>query len=373
MDVVAVGGVSIREQIFGQVLRIDHPVTCGSEEGLLGLGFPQKSRSLTAFPSLNENLRQILRNPMFSLYLPSRRQVPGNTTKVDTVAATATKNSPEAVFGGVDYRHYVHCLQWHPIQSVRRGGVTYRAWALSIDKVGSNGTPISSKGVAILDSGSSYIVGPGKAVSDIAVANDFSCFQHHGDSAPVEVDCSGKDGFDTATVECSTNINLEIVVNGTSYLLGSSELLEPVEVNGIATCRMTVLPDYTLNAWILGDVFMSKYFSVFDFGSYRIGLAPLAYNKSGERCLADMDVDVGDILGNSIQFPLLHGEETTLLFSRLIGMAMLLLASTSFILFSRYGRAKENSRASRYHAESYHKHDTEMTAMPQYQHFESRE
>lgn len=201
-------------------------------DGILGLGF--RSISTGGVPTFIGALNASgqLSEPVFGFYLGNNK-------------------AGQLVVGGVDPSHVVG--DFHFVDLVH---ATY--WAVPLDSVrlGDEMSLTASK-VAIIDSGTSLLVGPDREVQSLAtmlgatkIDNFFvvSCM----DKLPGISFSIGARGF---------GLDLEDLIidrQGDSCILGIQEA-------GRAS-----------SFWILGDVFMRKYYVQFDWGQKRLGLARAA-------------------------------------------------------------------------------------------------
>ena len=139
-------------------------------------------------------------------------------------------------------------MNWVPLISE-----TY--WVVKFSSpVSVNGRSVSRTSTAIVDSGTSLITGPAREISALASA------------------LGAKDiGGGNLGVDCSTVKSLPDVVftlNGVQYPIPASYYI--LQVQGY--CLLGFMPlDQPM--WILGDVFMRDYYTVFDYGNKRIGMA----------------------------------------------------------------------------------------------------
>ncbi len=245
----------IHNQVFAQVTQIDNFATCEEEEGILGL-----ANALTTsheFPSLLSNLldsENILKHNMFGMYLQSQDDYPtenmqrNNDNTSDNEPTSATS---QLTLGGVDQRQYLGCLQWHNMltsvsqdddgngdQSVTAARADSNYWSLPLDAVKVGGQTMDSPTgnaplLAVLDSGSSYLVGPQAAVAKIAKMNGAKCFTlaNFDGASPKQVDCLQDDGFDGAILSSCNDpfFNLEFVISGITYVLEKEDLMVTIE------------------------------------------------------------------------------------------------------------------------------------------------
>lgn len=113
---------------------------------------------------------------------------------------------------------------------------------------------------AIADTGTSLIVGPQEDINLI-----FEALEVNGQ------------GF----VNCSISESLpdvHFVLNGYNFRLNSSQYIQLSEINGQTYCSVG-FQGTTQQLWILGDLFLENYYSVFDLGNQRIGFALGSSNR----------------------------------------------------------------------------------------------
>jgi hypothetical protein len=175
------------------------------------------------------------------------------------------KASSQLVLGGVDQKHYVGCLQWHSIQGVTdtdevvvednntnesatAARVESNYWSLPLDvvKVGGQGMQSTATNqLAIVDSGSSYLVGPQQQVAQLVKMNGAKCFtlQNFDGASPKQVNCDNADGFDGALLSNCNDpfFNLEFVIGGTSYILEKEDLMVQVDTLFGEACILRIV------------------------------------------------------------------------------------------------------------------------------------
>lgn len=171
---------------------------------------------------------------------------------------TATNGlGSELILGGDDPTKYTGSIQYVPLTHE-----TFYVIAMQ-DVSGGDGQAIGCGGNcgAILDSGTSFIVGPTIAVNKIASLAG----AQYNSSAGVY------------TLSCTSLSNLPSIVfkiNGVSYPLTPAQYV----INMVSSCVLGFIGDGEASitwdfGWILGDVFMRPYYTVFDKESNRIGFA----------------------------------------------------------------------------------------------------
>merc|ERR1711920_1006345 len=169
-------------------------------------------------------------------------------------------NQPgELVFGGVDQKHYTGDFSFVPLSSE-----TY--WQVALDGVKLGAESVSSTKSAIVDSGTSLLAGPTAEVK--AIADKLGAKSVLGKEY---------------TVDCSKDLpELTFTLGGKDYALKKEDLILQQSGSSCVLGLMGVdVPAPRGPLWILGDVFMRKYYVQFDWGQKRLGFA-LAASKSSD-------------------------------------------------------------------------------------------
>eukprot|EP00616_Rhizochromulina_sp_CCMP1243_P012565 CAMPEP_0118968202 /NCGR_PEP_ID=MMETSP1173-20130426/5458_1 /TAXON_ID=1034831 /ORGANISM="Rhizochromulina marina cf, Strain CCMP1243" /LENGTH=392 /DNA_ID=CAMNT_0006917283 /DNA_START=54 /DNA_END=1232 /DNA_ORIENTATION=+ len=162
----------------------------------------------------------------------------------------------ELTIGGTDPAYYEGEIQWHDLKSADY-------WRINIDSISVDGEDFTTDRtrVAIVDSGTSLITGPTSAVDELASSLNAT-----------KVPLTGE-----YFVDCGADIpSMTVTIDGTDYELEGSDLI--LESGG--DCLLLIMGlDLTGTGvnWILGDVFMRKYYSVFDYENERVGFAPAVH------------------------------------------------------------------------------------------------
>lgn len=248
-DTVSIGGIDIPGQPFAEVSMLSfgsHNIAyaVGKFDGLLGLGF--KSISQYNIPTPFEAMVELglVTEPVFAFYLQQDESSTG-----------------ELVFGGVDESHFTGQLVDVPLTSE-----SY--WEVQMDSLSIAGYSVTSgPQKVIIDSGTSLLAGPSKAVAMIAA----------------QLGGSGMVGTQYV-VPCAsipTLPDLQISMGGTNFTLAGSDYV--IKVSG--TCMLAFIGiDVPVPAgplWIMGDVFMRKYYCVFDYGNKKMRIAQASRMTAG--------------------------------------------------------------------------------------------
>jgi Eukaryotic aspartyl protease len=219
--------------------------------------------------------------------------------------------SSEIVFGGVNHQHYTGCLVWHDVVEI--DGETSQ-WAIRIDSVQSSGKELASSSssssaagggasiVALIDTDSSYIAGPAKIIGQYLTQNQVECFNMDLFGDVTAVDCAGSAGFEVAFIDCDQPVGpLQFIAHDVTYEMAAADLLTRVDTSEGELCflRLMGLYEGDDDTWILGASFVNRYYTAFDFGTGRIGLAvkSTANTKnddslSSDKCPEDWPLDI---------------------------------------------------------------------------------
>ncbi|CAM9566325.1 unnamed protein product [Scytosiphon promiscuus] len=236
VDTVTWGGMELESQTFAEVKDakgLGLAFIIGKFDGIMGLAFDEISVEgvPTPFGRLVESGE--LDEPVFAFYLGNQKE-------------------GELIIGGTDPDHYLHAISYVPV--TKKG-----YWQIDMDSVTVAGSSVTSVNAAILDSGTSLLVGPKEDVKKIASKVGAVSFMNGEYLMP-----------------CSSDLPpLTFTIGGKDYTLEGDEYV--IKAGNDKVCILAIMgmdvPAPMGPLWILGDVFMRKYYTVFDYGNAQIGLA----------------------------------------------------------------------------------------------------
>ncbi|ORZ09136.1 aspartic peptidase domain-containing protein [Lobosporangium transversale] len=237
-DNVGLGGVVIKAQDFGESVKEPGlAFVFGKFDGIFGLGYNTISVLGVVPPFYSMVSQKLVSEPVFGFYLGQADGPLGG----------------QMTLGGVDSNHFTGELQWH---NVRRKAY----WEIDLDKVKLGDEEVELKAGAVIDTGSSLIV------LQTAMAE------------MINKEIGAKKNFaGQYVVECSTVPNLP----NFSFFFGKTEYTlkgEDYVLNAGGSCLSGFMgmdfPEQLGDLWIVGDVFLRKYYSAYDLGNNRVGFAP---------------------------------------------------------------------------------------------------
>ncbi|XGW23508.1 hypothetical protein V3C99_005610, partial [Haemonchus contortus] len=157
----------------------------------------------------------------------------------------------ELTLCGIDPTHYEGSIAWENLISE-----TY--WQIQLGGIIINGQQIIGPATAIVDSGTSLIAGPPALVQEIQ--------QIIGAGPSGSIDCS--------TISSLPSITFSI---GGSQLEMSAQSYVIKYTDGTCSSGFQEFPELAdSNTWILGDVFIGAFYTIFDYGNARVGFAASA-------------------------------------------------------------------------------------------------
>jgi len=241
-DDVSIGNLTLWNFTFAEVTEMKglgslYTSSVSSFDGILGLGFGELA--VGGVPSVMRALNSSgqLEEPIFSFFL-------------------GTGENGQLVFGGVDPEHYTGSFHFVPVTQVGY-------WQIALDgiKVGSGYTDawvmtLNRSHTAIVDSGTSSLVGPTAEINAIAALLGARSMQKlwvldcWKPSPSIAFQLGGRD----------------FVLSGQDLVLQRQGELCVLGLQGSANADK-------MGHWILGDVFMRKYYVQFDWGRQRVGFA----------------------------------------------------------------------------------------------------
>uniref|UniRef100_A0A452FVQ8 Peptidase A1 domain-containing protein n=1 Tax=Capra hircus TaxID=9925 RepID=A0A452FVQ8_CAPHI len=218
-DTVRIGDLVSTDQPFGLSMA-EYGFEGRRFDGILGLNYPKQSysRPIPIFDKLKN--QGAISEPVFAFYLSKDEQ-----------------EGSVVMFGGVDHRYYKGELNWVPLVRV----------ASPYEGQPNHG-----------DTGSSHIQGPGRLVDNIQKLT------------------GAKPRGSKHYVSCSvvnTLPSIVFTINGINYPVPAQAYILKDSRGRCYTAFREKRVRTSTESWVLGDVFLRLYFSVFDRGNDRIGLA----------------------------------------------------------------------------------------------------
>lgn len=248
MDYVSVSGILIKNQIFAEATYEPGNVFQNFNfDGIFGLGFQSISVGGVQPPFFSMIMQGLIDQPVFSVWL--NRDQNGKT-------------GGEIIFGGSDPSKYQGNIAYIPVSQAGY-------WQFKMDGASiGNSTRLCKGGCqAIADTGTSLIVGPSADISTIFSALNVD------PSNPI-VNC--------ALVPLLPAVSFTI--GGRNYVLQPNDYILVGSYNGAKYCEVGFDVN-TDNLWILGDVFLGKFYTEYDAGNMRIGFANSGIELSHLSCL----------------------------------------------------------------------------------------
>jgi len=245
-DVVTLAGLNVQGQVFGEATS-EPGITfvLAKFDGLLGFGY--KSISVDEVTPVWYNLlsQNLVTNPVFSFWLSQdpNAQVGGQLS-----------------LGGADPTKYTGNFTYAPITNQSYWEFQFEDFKLGGTSLGWCQTT-GGKCTGVLDSGTSLIAGPSSVIDDLN--RKLGAIVENGE------------GIFTSCDVIAKLPNVQFVINGYTYTLTPSDYVLKVTSLGETECLSGFagfdFPGEPL--YILGDVFIATYTSVFDFGNNRVGWA----------------------------------------------------------------------------------------------------
>ncbi|KNC80194.1 hypothetical protein SARC_07437 [Sphaeroforma arctica JP610] len=220
-DQVSFGSLTIPNVTFAEANYMADFFAKTPIDGILGLAFKNISAD-DVEPIFKTMVKEkIVKSPVFAFYMSNK---PGD-------------GKSEMTLGGTDERKYIGNITWHPLSSVDY-------WSIKMTQLKVNKTVISAAPVhAIVDTGTSLIAGPYFAVSMLLAR------------LAVKRDCSNFETLPELSFEVE---NSTYTLNGGDYVIKQKNPLTQTD-----ECFPGIQP-IGMDLWILGDVFLRKYYNAYD-------------------------------------------------------------------------------------------------------------
>jgi len=249
-DTVGVGEFLVVNQTFAEATQEPGlTFVVARFDGILGLAFETISVDHVIPVWYNMLTQGLVNQPLFTFWL----------------SQTAGANpGGEIVFGGINTDRYTGPINYVPLTAE-----TY--WEFTMDDFQQDGQSLGwcpNGCKAIADTGTSVITGPSDQMDQLN--KDLGAFVLFGEGIFPNCDI------------LTTGPDIEIILAGISYVLTPTDYVLQETEDGVTTCISGFLgldiPPPAGPLYILGDVFIAKYMTVFDYGNERVGFATAIQN-----------------------------------------------------------------------------------------------
>jgi cathepsin D len=211
-------------------------------DGILGMGYPRISvdNLTTPFQTLMQD-KTLCPKGVFSFWL---------------ARTGSTSTGGELTLCGTDPSHYTGTIAYEK--------VTREAyWQFGVDSVTVNGQTIDTSFQAIADTGTSLLVGPTDKITAIQQAIGATPIGR----GEYMVDCSTISSLPPITFKLGGQA---FTLQGVDYVLQVTQLGQTVCLSGFMGMD---IPPPAGPLWILGDVFIGKFYTVLDADNNQVGFA----------------------------------------------------------------------------------------------------
>lgn len=243
-DTCCVAGVCVTDQTFAESTHEPGlAFVAGKFDGILGMGFPQIA-VLGVMPVFNNMVNQgLVEAPVFSFWL-------NRDPNADL--------GGEMILGGSDPLFYEGEMTYVPVE--REG-----YWQIVMDGIVMEGDTVGCDGgcTAIVDTGSSLLVGPTKQTN--AINKAIGGVELIPGTGQYQMDCNSIDSLPEIDFMLGGQ---PFTLTGKDYVLAITQLGQTQCISGFMGMDLP-MGDW----WILGDVFIGKFYSEFDLGNSRVGFA----------------------------------------------------------------------------------------------------
>ncbi|CAH8498380.1 unnamed protein product [Schistosoma turkestanicum] len=243
VDTIRINSLVIPRQAFAEMTNIfsaDH--LTDKYDGVVGMSSTRISRygNIPMFPNMLANCVNM--DPVFSFYLNREN---------------GSQIGGEMVLGGVNPKYFKGDFEYIPT-------IHQYMWVIRILSFQIDGMEVCSMCSAAIDTGTSLIIGPEEQVERInsLLGISGSVLERHF------VECSKLDELPS----------VEFIFLRKKYILKPQDYIFKENTLFGVSCSSPFYSNRRLrpNSWVLGDTFIRKFYTVFDFGQRRIGLADAA-------------------------------------------------------------------------------------------------
>ncbi|XP_022225098.1 lysosomal aspartic protease [Drosophila obscura] len=242
-DTVRVAGLEIRNQTFAEATIMPGPIFLAAKfDGIFGLAYRSISMQGVQPPFYAIMEQKLLSSPVFSVYLNRRQE---------------DREGGALFFGGSNPRYYRGNFTYVP--------VSHRAyWQVRMEAANMKDLQLCQHGCeVIIDTGTSFLALP----YEQAILINESIGGTPSDYGQYSVPCDKVPQLPRLTLRIGSR---QFSLDGRDYIF--RDIYQDREICFSALIGVD-LPSPSGPLWILGDVFLGKYYTEFDMGNHRIGFA----------------------------------------------------------------------------------------------------
>lgn len=242
LETIDFGGIILLNQFFGEIKHQEGDYLVNDDfEGLIGLAYPSMQINQKYTPLFDSIISlKVLQQNIMAFYLSINEEEKGEMT-----------------IGYIDNTKYEGNLKYYDV-------IDQYYWSIELTDIKVNGISLEfckEKCKAIIDTGSSLISGPSKKVKELLM------------KIPHQTDCNDN----------TTGNTLSFVFGNNEYTLLPEEYLIQYHHKGSSQCQVLIEP-LDLNtehgpAWIIGEIFLQKYYVVFDRDNNQVGFAKAIHSS----------------------------------------------------------------------------------------------
>ncbi|KIJ67155.1 hypothetical protein HYDPIDRAFT_84279 [Hydnomerulius pinastri MD-312] len=236
-DAISVAGYTAKNQsiLVAQEYGKGFSINTTASDGLIGLGYPKLAVNGSNPMFVNMIEQHAVPEPVFSFKLAD--------------------NGSELLLGGKNPKLYKGPITYTPV-------VNQSYWVIDVQSVSANETQVLGNLSAIVDSGTSLITGDSKSIATLYETLNGTVFP-------------GQQGFYTLPCDSLPSITFKIAHKSFTYSPDDYNL-GPINDTSNECLSAISANDGLQGRWILGDIFMRNYYTIFDMGRNRVGFADLA-------------------------------------------------------------------------------------------------
>ncbi|XP_029160644.1 lysosomal aspartic protease-like [Nylanderia fulva] len=256
-DVVSIAGLNVQNQTFAEAKHLlSVAFMYGKFNGILGMGF-NVSYVKEVKPVLYNIVKQgLVSSAVFSFYLNKD---------------LSAEVGGELILGGTDPDYYEGELTYVPVSKKGYWEFTINEITIHHHILYADGHQAICKHIlcaggcqAIASTSTSSIYGPTR---DISIINELIGTIHWNNKGEDRVNCNKINSAEMPVIS--------FIIGSKMFNLTSQDYIQSVLTKDSTTCRSNFVSRNTTNiSWILGDIFLRQYYSVFDFEKGRVGFAP---------------------------------------------------------------------------------------------------